>query len=63
MQTSILVENLRFSLKNLKIINLNYPQNQILEDLKNAVLILTSNFDVLFKDLQKTSNFYGASKR
>ena len=38
--------------KNLIILNLYYPQNLIF-NLKNAVLILTSNFEVLFEDPQK----------
>ena len=37
--------------KNLNILNPNYPQNLIL-NLKNAVLILTSNFEVFFEDPQ-----------
>ena len=49
------------SSKNLDISNLNYPQNLIL-NLKNAVLILTSNFEVFFEDPQKTSTFWGAFK-
>ena len=39
------------SSKNLNVLNLNYPQNLIF-NLKDAVLILTSNFEVFFKDSQ-----------
>ena len=42
--------------KNLNILNLNYPQNLIL-NLKNAVLILTSNFEAFFEDPQRNLNF------
>ena len=44
------------SSKNLNISNLNYPQNLIL-NLKNAVLILTSNFEAFFEDPQKPQLF------
>ena len=37
--------------KNLNISNLHYPQNLIL-NLKTAVLFLTSNFEVFFEDPQ-----------
>ena len=35
--------------KNFNVLNLNYPQNLIL-NLKNAVLILNSNFEIFFDD-------------
>ena len=39
--------------KNLNILNLSYPENLILNP-RNAVFILTLNFEVLFVDSQKT---------
>ena len=46
--------------KNLNILNPNHPQNLIL-NLKNAVLILTSIFEGFFEGPQKTSTFWGNS--
>ena len=39
------------SSKNLNVLNLNYPKN-LIHNLKNAVLILTSSFEFLFEDPQ-----------
>ena len=39
--------------KNLNILNLSYPENLIINP-RNAVFILTLNFEVLFVDSQKT---------
>ena len=47
--------------KNLNILNFNHPQNLIL-NLKNAVLILTSNFEGFFEILKKPQLFWGHSK-
>ena len=66
MQTSTSAENLRFYevylQKTLNVLNLNYSQNLIL-NLKNAALILTSNFEVLFKDPKKPLIFLGGIQK